>query len=158
MVVALLALFPLAAAGCEKVNDVPRMQDEALEVAKSYRGRLDELAHRADAIRFDRLRTADAKLTYKEARIALDRARTELQRLALTIPDKAKAGTPEDLQRLIDTARERLELGVTDATSKLSAVESSLAMAEHPGDGRPPAPPPAPGNDEPQAGSPAPDR
>jgi hypothetical protein len=160
--VVLLALIALAAAaGCEKANDVPRMQDEALEVAKAYQVRVGELTRRADAIHLDQLSAADAKLAYVQARSTLERARNELQHVPVTLQDKAKSGHREDLQKLIDAMRERLELDVIDATSKLSAVESWLALAERPG-GQPPTPsdgePPPPQPEDPGSPAPAPDR
>jgi hypothetical protein len=159
----LLALLGLAAAsGCEQVNDMPRLQDEALEVAKAYQGRFDELTRRADAIRPEQLGAADARSTYGQARETLDQLRNELRQVPLTVKEGAKSGHPEVLQKLIATMRARFEAGVIDTTWKLAAVESWVAMAEHPGGGPPPAAsPPEPVPDEPppgDPGSPAPDR
>jgi hypothetical protein len=162
LLTALALLVVAAASGCEKASDVPRLQDEALEVAKAYQSRLDELTRRADAIRPEQLSAVDARSAYGQARGTLDRVRSELRQVPLTVRDTAKSGTPEQLQKLIATLREHCESGVIDATSKLAAVESWLAMPEHPGDGQPPAPsPPEPVPGDPQPGDPgsaAPDR
>jgi len=154
------AVFALAAAGCEKVNDVPRMQDEALAVAKAYQIRFDELTRRADAIRLDKLTAPEPRWAFGQARTTLDRVRNELQQAPLTVQDKAKTGNPDELLKLIDTMRQRFEGNVVDTASKLSAVESWLALSERPG-GLPPAPSPAePGTGGPPPGDPAaaPDR
>jgi hypothetical protein len=133
VLVAVFAVLALAAVACEKVNDVPRLQDEALEVAKGYQLRFGDLTRRADAIALDRVTGTDARWAYAQARSTLDRVRNELQQAPITIQDKAKSGRPEDLEKLIDTMRDRFEAAVTDATSKLTAVESWLALAERPG-------------------------
>ena len=162
--VALLVPFAVlalaTAAGCEKVNDMPRLQDEALEVAKIYRVRLDDLTRRADAIQPSQLTANDANWSYGQARGALDRVRNELQQLPIPVQEKAKSGNPEDLRKLIDALRARFESGLLDATWKLSAVESWLAMAAHPA-GEPPrsaAPGSGTGESQPGPGSPEADR
>ncbi|HEU4732368.1 MAG TPA: hypothetical protein VFT22_30950 [Kofleriaceae bacterium] len=153
----LLTVFFVAA--CDKGNDVPRMQAEALEIAKSYQARFDDLSRRASAIPRDRLSTADAQWAYGQAISTLDRFRNELQQVPVMVQAGAKSGNPEELEKLIDSMHERFEAGVIDATAKLSAVESWLAIAEHQGGQTPRTPDPGPGETPPaESGSPAPDR
>ncbi|HEX2686977.1 MAG TPA: hypothetical protein VHN14_10185, partial [Kofleriaceae bacterium] len=56
-----------AASGCEKTNDVPRLADEALVMAKSYQERFDDLARRAEAINPSRLGTTEVQRIYQQA-------------------------------------------------------------------------------------------
>jgi hypothetical protein len=156
----LLTVFVMA--GCDKGNDVPRMQAEALDLAKAYQARFDELYRRASAIPRDHLSTADAQWAYGQAISTLDRFRNDLKQVPVMAQAGAKSGNPDELEKLIDSMRGRFEAGVIDATSKLSAVESWLAIAEHQGGQAPRAPDPAPGETQPAdptaPGSPAPDQ
>ncbi|HET7503556.1 MAG TPA: hypothetical protein VFK02_21185 [Kofleriaceae bacterium] len=152
-------------AACDKGNDVPRLQAEALEIAKGYQARFGELTRRAQAIPRERLSTSDAQWAFGQAISTLDRFRNELQQVPVMAEAGAKSGNPEELEKLIDSMRGRFEAGVIDATAKLSAVESWLAISDRqggqsrapdPGPGEPAAP--APGETPPAPGSPAPDR
>jgi len=148
---ALLALC--TASGCEKVNDVPRLKDEALTMASGYQERFDDLAHRAAAIKPDRLTTSEAQRVYLQAKSTIDRFQNDVRQLPVQAQTSAANGNAEDLQKLIDMTRERFEDGVIEATSELTAVENWLAAADQHGAPRAPAPPaaPEPGTEDPAA-------
>ena len=155
-------LFTLiAASGCEKTNDVPRLKDEALATAKDYQQRFDELAHRADVIGRrgntlppDTLNSADAQRVYRQAQAKLEEYRRNLQQAPTLVEAGVKSGRPEELHKLIDSLHDRFEDGVVETTSQLAAVESWIAAAElRQGAPRIAPAPPAP---EPVTGDPAP--
>jgi hypothetical protein len=139
---ALLALF--TASGCEKVNDVPRLKDEALTMASGYQERFDDLAHRAAAINPDRLTTTEVQRVYLQAKSTLDRFRNDVRQFPVQAQTSAVNGNPEDLQKLIDVTRERFEDGVIEATTELTTVENWLTAADQHGAQRAPATPAAP--------------
>jgi hypothetical protein len=151
----LVALSILLAA-CEKPNDIPRMQDEALALAKSYQDRFDDLAHRAQAIHPERLTSLDAQRAYQQASSRLIRSRNDLRQVPLAVQAGVKSG-PEELQKLIDSMRERFEGAVIQANDELDAVESAVALAEqHPAGAPAPTPAPEPVTGDPQSGDPSP--
>jgi hypothetical protein len=128
----------LAASGCQKPNDLPRLQDEAVATAKIFQHRVDELSHRAAALgpRVAAL-TADvpdgdtARGLYRQALATIEARRRDLQQqLPLGLEMAKKNGNPEEYTQLIDRLRETQEASATEADSALSAVESWLAIAE----------------------------
>jgi hypothetical protein len=127
-------VLALAIVGCEKTNDVPRMQDEAQAVAKTYQDQVDDLARRIQAIgprvtalAGDALNTASAQRAYQEATTLLTRARNDLRQL----PAHARESTSaDDLQKLIANLHEKIGDSVLEATSDVEAVESWVATAE----------------------------
>jgi hypothetical protein len=148
-----LVVLSVLLAACEKPNDVPRMQDEALALAKSYQDRFDDLAHRAQAIHPERLASLDAQRTYQQASSRLIRSRNDLRQVPLSVRAGAQHA-PEEMQKLIDSMRERFEGAVIQANAELDAVESAVAMTEQrPGS----APAPAAPATEPVTGDPQPD-
>ena len=150
---ALVALF--TASGCEKVNDVPHLKDEALTMASGYQERFDDLAHRAAAINPDRLTTTEVQRVYLQAKSTIDRFRNDVRQLPVQAQTSAANGNPEDLQKLIDVTRERFEGGVIEATTELTAVENWLAAAEQHGALRPSGAPPDRASPEPGTEDPA---
>jgi len=161
----------LVAGGCEKPNDLPRLQDEAVATAKLYQQRVDELSHRAAVIgpRVAALASAApdgarARQAYQQALAAIEDRRRDLQQqLPLGVQGAMKSGNPDELARLIDRLREVQERSATEATSRLSAVESWVAIAEQrqtaPRAGAAPSapePPEPPEPDDRPSGSPAP--
>ena len=128
----------LVASGCEKPNDLPRLQDEAVATAKVYQQRLDELALRATALGprvvalpSDMPDTTRARQLYQQALSTIEAHRRELQQeLPLGVQAGMKSGNPLELIQLIDRIRENQEHGATEATAELSAVESWVAIAE----------------------------
>jgi hypothetical protein len=144
----------LAASGCEKANDVPRLQDEARATAKAYQDRFDELSRRAERIskrgntlRADAPHSADAQRVYRQAVSTLEDNRRILQGLPTRIQAGASPEDPDALPKLIDTVSERFENAVIEINAELDAVESWIGVAEQQSDRS--APPAAP------AGSPA---
>ncbi|MGH2899336.1 MAG: hypothetical protein ACRDMZ_11725 [Solirubrobacteraceae bacterium] len=150
-------LFPLAgllAVGCEKPNDLPRLQDEAVATGRIFQHRLDELSHRAAAIgpRVSALPSdlpdaAQARRLHQQALSTIEDRRRDLQQLPLGVQAGIQAGSPGELMRLIDRTRDAQERSATEVTAELSAVESWVALAEQrqgaPGPGAaPPAPDP----------------
>jgi len=169
-----IVLALAVASGCEKTNDLPRLQEEALATAKRYQERFDELAHRAEAIG-KRARTlppssqnsSDAQRVYGLAIRAISQARASLTQVPRQVEDEVSERAPgapgkppealakrrETLVKRIDNLREDSDQAMLEATADLSAVESWVTFAEQ----RPDAPPPAPGSDaahDPGAGEP----
>jgi hypothetical protein len=145
LVLLFVPLAGLLAVGCEKPNDLPRLQDEAVATAKIFQHRLDELSHRAAAIgpRVSALPSdlpdaARARRLHQQALSTIEERRRDLQQLPLGVQAGMKAGSPDELVRLIDRTRDAQERSATEATAELSAVESWVALAEQ----RQPAPPP----------------
>ena len=139
VLVTLLALLVASvASGCEKPNDLPRLQDEAVATAKIYQRRLDELSHRAAvvgprvaALPADAPDATRARQIYQQAVSTIDERRRELQQqLPLGVQAGMKSGNPDELARLIDRTRESQGRAVIEATAGLSAVESWIAIAE----------------------------
>jgi hypothetical protein len=127
----LLSLLALSAApGCEKTNDIPRLHDEALVMAKGYQQRFDELAHRVETIDPSRLTTSEVQRVYQQAKSTIERYRNDVRQVPTQAEAGVKNGNPDELRKLIDERREQFEGGVIEATSELSAVESWIAMAE----------------------------
>jgi hypothetical protein len=133
-----LLVAVLAASGCKKPNDLPRLQDEAVATAKIFQHRVDELSRRAAALgpRVGAL-TADvpdgatARGLYQQARATIEARRRDLQQqLPRGLEIAKQHGNPEELAQLIGRLRETQERSATEADSALSAVESWLAIAE----------------------------
>jgi len=144
--VCFLLLALIAASGCEKTNDVPRLRDEALATAKDYQQRVDELQHRADEIARhantlppDALNTADAQRVFRQALSKLSESLRHLQQAQ----GAATSDSIEELEKLIDSLRERVEREVVEITWELSAVESWTATIQQ-RRGAPRVPPAAP--------------
>lgn len=127
----------IAASGCGKTNDVPRLKDEALATARAYQQRFDELAHRAEVIGRrgntlppDTLNSADAQRVYRQAQGKLEEYRRNLQQAPALVEAGVKSGSSEALHKLIDSWHERFEGGVIETTSELAAVEGWISSAE----------------------------
>lgn len=149
--VALAALAWLAAAGCDKPNDQPVLQQTALATARIYDRRLDELQERADnlerrfrALPGGTLDSAPAEHRFSQARAAIGDRRGYLTGVRARLADKP--GSVGELHALLDEMRVRLDDGVREASDDLAAVESWIATAPlRPRAGAQPTPePPAP--------------
>jgi hypothetical protein len=163
--VALAVLASLAAAGCDKPNDQPVLQQEVLAIAREYDHRLDALQERADDIerRFralpgGTLDSAPAEHRFSQARAAIGDRRGYLTGVRARLADKP--GSVGELHALLDEMRARLDDGVREASDDLAAVESWIATAplRPRADAQPtpePPPPAAPGSDD---GAPETDR
>ena len=143
-----------AASGCAKPNDLPRLEEEALVMAKGYQQRFDDLARRVDAIAPGRLRTTEVQKVYEEAKSTIERFRNDVRQVPVQTQAGVKNGNPDDLRKFIDDRRERFEGGVIEATAELGAVESWLGTAEQRQNAS--QPPPAPPTPEPDTEAPAP--
>jgi uncharacterized membrane protein YccC len=104
-----------------------------LATTKDYQQRVDELQHRADEIARrantlppDSLNSADAQRVFRQVLSKLAEARRHLQQAQ----DAAKADNLEELEKLIDSIRERLDGEVVETTSGLAAVESWIGTVE----------------------------
>ena len=129
--------FPLialiAASGCEKTNDVPRLREEVMATTKDYQQRVDELQHRADetarranTLPRDALNSADAQRVFRQALSKLGEARRHVQQAQAAV----KSDSVEELEKLLDSVRERVEDEVVEATGQISAVESWIGTVE----------------------------
>lgn len=158
----------LAASGCGRANDTPRLQDEARATAQEFQERFEELSRRAEAIskRGNTLsgpsatNSMDAQRVYREAVTALEDGRRILQGLPTRIQAGSSPEDPDALPKLIDSVRERLEHAVIAINADLDAVESWIDVAaRHQGSrSTPPAAPaaPAPAGSTVPAGGPQP--
>ncbi len=154
-----------AAAGCDKPNDQPVLQQEGLATARGYDRRLDELADRAAELdrRLDQRRrelpratldgaAAEHRLAQARSAIADRRSYLTAVRARLT---GGKPGSVWELRGLLDEMRARLDDGFLEATADLAAVEGWLAAraqpegaGAQPGPEPEPDPAPAPGSDD----------
>lgn len=136
--VVFLSMFALlAVSGCEKVNDLPRLQEEALATQASYQERTDELVQRANAVaqRFAALPrdlpdTMLAQRTFLQARAVLERTRLTLRQVPKQVEDRVKTGKTDELAKLVGSLHDELEISLREARSELSAIESWAAIAE----------------------------
>ncbi len=169
--VARLALVALAglglAAGCDKPNDQPVLQQDVLATAKAYERRLDELSDRADdldrrrrAVPHDTLDAAAAEHDLGLARSAIEDRRGYLRGVRARVA--GEPGSVVALHALLDEIHARLDAGLIEATAELGAVEGWLASAARlpragaqPAAEPEPAPEPAPEADD---GAPETDR
>lgn len=124
----------IAAAGCDTPQDAPRAHDEAIAAAGEYDARLDDLKRRADeldrrraALPHDTVSSASADHTLGQARSVLEDQRGYLRGVRTRLQ---KPGTSAEREALIDELRRRLDDGITEASSEISAVESWVAIAE----------------------------
>ena len=136
-------LLPLSIAvclglgACDKTNDVARLQDEAVTVAKFHQPRIERLGKRIDAI-FARGRLLPARIPgINEAGQLLGRARDKLitlRGIAASVDkqaeDQAKKGDADALEKLVDDTRDQLDTGATEVNDELDSIESWLAQAE----------------------------
>ena len=121
-----LLLAALLFAGCAKANDIGRLEDECVEIAKSYAPTATELSHRADELRKEklgpeaesRLRDANAEIQSLKAAISIGSNREMLEREA--------KGDPNLVQKKIDNTEANIEARILSATDHLGAVESWL--------------------------------
>jgi hypothetical protein len=130
------------------------MHDEAVAAAHEYDARLDDLKRRADeldhrraALPHDTVSSASADHALGQARTVLEDQRGHLRGVRSKLQ---KPGTTAELRALVDELRRRLDDGITEATSELSAVESWVAIAERQRTAvarRPPPPPEPPTED-----------
>jgi hypothetical protein len=128
----------LVASGCEKPNDLPRLQDEAVATAKIFQHRVDELSHRAAALgpRIGALTpdvpgAATARGLYQQAVATIEARRRDLQQqLPTGLAAGMKNGNPEELVQLIDRLKATQERSAIETDSALSAVESWLAISD----------------------------
>lgn len=127
----------LAAAGCEKTNDLPRLQEEAQATSKELGERFDELAHRGEAIGKRaralppaNLDAADAQRAYRHALGAINEARGQLGQLAGEIDSGVKANDRSKLWMLTAKTREHLDRQLIVIAGELDAVDSWVWYAE----------------------------
>ncbi|HMG56349.1 MAG TPA: hypothetical protein VK601_22775 [Kofleriaceae bacterium] len=142
------ALLAAAALACARPNDQPRLQDEALAAAAAYDARLVELARRADEVEHrravlphDTLNSAAAEHSLSQARAAIAGLRGQLTEARSRLK-AVRPGAAGEVRTLLEEMRHRLDDGLTAAIADLSAVESSVAIAEQ--QRRPGAPAPEP--------------
>ena len=148
-----IALFMfLAVAACGKSSDLPRLQEEALGLVQVYTPEVDALQRQVKQLdqRGQALggaaNSADAQRQWNEARAKVDQLRGLLQSMPSAVQAAAKTGNAEELTKLIDESRARIEKDSTAAAAQLDAVESWMWTAEsaHATPPAPPAPAPAP--------------
>jgi hypothetical protein len=126
----------LAVTGCEKTNDLPRLQEEALATANRYQERLDELSRRillagqrAGAMR-DAIDAPNAARVYQKARASLERSRNDLRQVPTWVQNAAKEGKQDELRKIIAELHERVDETMQEAAAGIDAVESWLAISE----------------------------
>jgi hypothetical protein len=157
-VVFLPVLALLAVSGCEKTNDMPRLQDEALATQASYQARAEDLVQRANAVaqRFaalphDAPNNMIAQRTFLQARAVIERTRFTLRQVPKQVEDDVKAGKTDELGKLVGSLHDELEIAMREAGSELAAVESWVAIAEQRKSAVASAPAPAGSADEPSS-------
>jgi hypothetical protein len=149
-VLALAAAVAVLGSACARPDDQPRLRGELTAAAAGYDARLDELKHRAEdldhrrqALPHDALDAAAAEHSLGQARLTIENLRSFL-RSARTRAAGIKPGGARELSGILDEVRQRLEAGITEATSNLEAVESWEAIAARRAQAGAQPPPPQP--------------
>jgi hypothetical protein len=147
----------LAGAACAKSNDVTPLQQEATALADYYRQQIDALERRGTDLekRIVKVRShpdvGDTVRVFNEARGKLGELKAMSQKATSAIamasggakdPPAAKTGSGSNdeaapdpdptwrLERLIDEMKDRFQIAIVVANSKLDSVESWLHEAE----------------------------
>ena len=148
--VSLFVSLALAATGCQKSQDLPRMQAEALAVVKGHGHEVDALQRRADTLlaRGRSLGNSVAGIGDAGRRLADARGQLEqLRTLGSTAPSvlgaAVKTGEVEQVEKTFDEMVAKLEHGTAAARGDLDAVETWLAYSERQPAAAVPAPPAA---------------
>lgn len=124
------ALFAGAIAACAQPDDVPALQEETTQVAKSYQQRFDELEHRAREIKADGL-SGTTMHAYQLAISTIGDAKNQLRQLPTRIAAGVKNHSADELHKLLDDMNHRFEQAVLTANTELTAVEDQAALARH---------------------------
>jgi hypothetical protein len=111
-------------AACAQPNDVPALQEEAQQTAKSYQDRFADLAERAHAIKPGEL-SPDALRVYSQVEASLARYRNDLNQLPTRIATGVKNG-PTDLYKLLDSMHGHFEAGVIETNAQLNAIDTQM--------------------------------
>ena len=162
--VSLFVSLVLAAAGCQKSHDLPRMQAEALAVVKLHGQEVDVLQRRADSL-LARGRSlgnsvpgiGDAGRRLADARGQLEQLRTLGSTAQSVLGAAVKTGEVEQVEKTFDEMVGKLGHGTAAARGDLDAVETWLAYSERqPAAAAPavPAPPVVPPVAPPTEGTP----
>ena len=157
----LFVSLALAATGCQKSLDLPRMQAEALAVVKLHGQEVDSLQRRADGLLARGRSLGNAVAGIGDAGRRLADARSQLEQLrnlgstAQSVLGAAvKTGEVEQVEKTFDEMVDKLEHGTASARGDLDAVETWLAYSERqPAAAAPPAAAPTEGT--PADGTPA---
>ena len=166
-IVVALAVLP----ACGKHNDAATLREEAVQMAKFYQPKVDELQQRVDAI-FARGKSIPGNLPgIEDVGRRLQEARDTLQKLRGVIgtspadtksavekqaDEAAKAGKVADLRKLVHDTEELVDTSLTVVNTDLDSVEAWIAnydrktlalmappagSAAEPGTGNEPVPP-----------------
>jgi hypothetical protein len=130
-------LAALAVTGCEKTNDMPRLQEEATATAASYKERIEELIQRGQTLtkRYSELPrdlpdTMNAQRTFLHARGALERAGMSLRQAGKRIQTAVDTGKSDEIARVITAMHDELDTAIRETTTELSAVDSWISITE----------------------------
>jgi hypothetical protein len=130
-------LAVLAVTGCEKTNDMPRLQEEATATAASYKERIEELIQRGQALskRYAELPrdlpdTMNVQRTFLHARGALERAGISLRQAGKRIQGAVDTGKSDEIAHVITAMHDDLDASIRETTTELSAVDSWLSITE----------------------------
>ena len=121
-------LFAGSLAACSQPNDVPALQEEATQLAKSYQVRFDELEHRLREIKPEGFAAPVAR-AYQQGAATIGESKNLLRQIPLQIQAGVKNRQPDELQKLIDQMHHRFEDAITEANVAVTAVEDQVALA-----------------------------
>lgn len=117
-----------ALAACSQPDDVPALQEEATQVAKSYQVRFDELEHRLREIKPEGF-TAPTARAYQQGIALIGEHKNLLRQIPVRVQAGVKNRQRDELQKLIDELHSRFEDAVIEANVAVTAVEDQVALA-----------------------------
>ncbi len=127
----------LAVTGCSQTSDLPPMQEEANGIVTNYAPRLEDLSRRGasldqrgGAIRVSTPDAANALQLFRTTSGRLAELRGIVETAPGAINTATATGKPLELQRVMDSLRQRLDRGFTEVSANLDAVENWIENAE----------------------------
>jgi hypothetical protein len=146
-----LVIASLVLGACEKSDNVTQLHQDAVDIAKFYGPRVNDLENRAKDISARGQKVPsnlpDVPELVRRIQESGDKI-TEMKGITTNIEKQAdeamKAHKADELARLVDESHEKLDADWTIANEDLIRLESWLWQYEHNGAAQPPAPPPTP--------------
>lgn len=147
-VVVTLLMTIVLGAGCQKPEDLGRMQEETVAMVQVYARDLETEQRRADTLLQrgrqaggDAPGIADAGRVLGEARSQLDTLRALASSAPTLVATAAKTGKVEEVQKVNDDTLEKLDAGLGLVRADLDAVENWVMAASERPRGRAAQPP-----------------
>ena len=119
----------VAVAGCAKIDDLGRAQEDGTVIAKSFVPRIDEIARRNEIVG-----RADLQPTVRtlqgHVKALVDEARSRITAAPVQLATAAKSGRVEDVFHVTDNLETKVNHNLIEATDDLEAIEATVAIDE----------------------------